>query len=363
MVFVDEMKIVFVDWAPIKSVEQISNGSQIRRYYAWSALNKLFNRVTSFRKTNNMINLRAVLHLFKKDSIIWVEYGCGGVAHFFVILSSLIKSNKKKIILNVHDFTIEQQRDTYKGHSTLKSIRLQIIERLIFNQADILIIPSPGFLCYFVKNKKQKVIIMAPGLGEDDLSIPLLKSDSKSVKIKECIDFGSIRKKGIIPNIIKSFSGMKDFKLTLIGQKEGAKIEESENVMYLGTLSHPQVLKILDETDIILISLPKNEYINRTMQIRLAYALKPCKPVIASNLWGIVEYLSMVGLKENVILLDDWNTENIREALHKAQRLHIDAEKTIEKLRKMAWEPRFEKVIEEIILKYPQKTSDIVEWI
>ena len=79
------METIFVDWAPVDSKSKICSGGQIRRYYAWTTLNKIVNKVIPFRKKDGTINWKAVMKMFKKDSMLWVEYGCGGVAHLFCL--------------------------------------------------------------------------------------------------------------------------------------------------------------------------------------------------------------------------------------------------------------------------------------
>ena len=65
------MEIVFVDWAPIGQKSEIRGGIQIRRYYAWTTLNKMVDKVVPFRNRNGSINWKAVIKMFKKDSEIW----------------------------------------------------------------------------------------------------------------------------------------------------------------------------------------------------------------------------------------------------------------------------------------------------
>ena len=70
----------------------------------------------------------------------------------------------------------------------------------------------------------------------------------------------------------------------------------------------------------------------------------------------------MVGLEENVVYLDDWNPESLKGALKKAENIKIDVKNTIEKLRPLSWEPRFNKVIE-IVFDDSQSSVDQVKWI
>jgi len=353
------MEVIFVDWAPIKRKSQIRYGAHIRRYYAWITLNKIVDKVIPFRKENGNINWQAVINMFKKESKIWLEYGCGGIAHFFVLLASFIRF-RKTLILNVHDFTVKEQKDTYGELPFLKRLRLEITEQLQLKRANVIIFPTPGLLDYFKPRKNQKVIIMPPGVGEDELSIPPPRNVRKN--IKTAIYFGSMRRKGIIPEIIKLFSALDEWELLLVGQKEGAKIEETKNVKYLGVVSHDELQAILDDVDVILIALPKKEYFEKAMPTKLAYALKSCKPVIATRLKGIFDYVSMIGLEENVIYVEEWNIDSLKYALQKATDINIDAERTVEKLRPMAWEPRFRKAIK-IAMHMNHRNYYEIEWI
>lgn len=337
-------EVVFVDWAPIKAKTEIRQGAQVRRYYAWNALNELAERVTPFRNTNGHINWKSVLMMFNGNSKIWVEYGCGALAHFFVIFASLVQS-RKTLILNIHDFTIQQQRDTNNRHSSLKKLRLEFTERLLISRANTLILPSPYVLDYFSPKKSHKIIIMPPGVGEDELPLIITKKVTKNEKIRIAAYFGSIRRKDMIPTIIKLFSQLDDWELLIVGQQEGSKIELRNNVRYLGIVSHDRLNSILNDVDALIVPYPKNEYFDKAMPIKLGYALQLCKPIIASRLKGISEYVSYVGLENNVIYIDDWNLDTLKDALKTVHGLNIDAEKTIEKMKKMAWEPRFIEVV------------------
>ncbi len=129
---------------------------------------------------------------------------------------------------------------------------------------------------------------------------------------------------------------------------------------YLGVVSHDKLHCILNDVDVILISLPKRDYFDKASPNKLAHALNSCKPVIATKLKGISSYVSMVGLEENVIYVDEWDSNSLEAALQKAQNINIDAEKTIEKMRYMAWEPRFKKVIDIIMTEPHYKDHDEV---
>jgi len=344
------MEVIFVDWTPIKHKNDIRYGAHIRRYYAWITLNEIVGKVIPFREKKGSINWKALIKMFKRDSKIWVEYPCGGAAHFLVLLASFIRF-KKTLILNVHDFTVEQQKDTYGKHPFLKKIRLKIIEHLLINRANVIILPAPGVLDYFRQRKKQKVIIMVPGVGEDELFIPPLKKKMKNKKTATY--FGSIRRKDIIHRTIELFTALDDWELLLIGQKEGAKIEEKENVKYLGIISHDKLQAILDDSDVILIPdvyinedhAIEKDYSERGIPIKLGYALKSCKPVITTKLRGILEYMPLTGLEKNVIYVEKWDLDSLKEALQKALNLNINADETIKRLRTLTWEPRFRKAV------------------
>lgn len=353
------MEVIFVDWIPIYQKSMIRSGGQIRRYYAWVTLNKMVDCVVPFRKKDGNINWKVVIKMFKKDTKIWVEYGCGGIAHFFVLLASSIP-HRRTLILNVHDFAVMQQRDIYVKHPFFQRLRLHIIEHILLKRADVIILPCPGLLDLFKYKDRRKILIMPPGVGEDELSLPIINKVDTGKKI--AIYFGSMNRKGAIPKIAELFSELKNWELHLIGAKEGEVLIEKENVEYLGTVSHDKLADILSTVDIIIIPLIKNEYLDRAMHIKLGYALKSCKPVIATKLEGISEYVSLVGLEENVIYVKEWKLNTLKDALRKAQTLNIDPEKTIEKLRPMTWDPRFRKAVE-IALDSSQTSHDNVEMV
>lgn len=350
------MEVVFVDWTPISQKNDIYGGGDIRRYYAWISLNRMVNKVIPFRKKSNIINWKTVANIFKKNSVIWLEYPCGRIAHLVVLLAFFIRS--KKFVLNVHDFAI-QQKYFNKERNFLKKIQLQFIEYLLLNHAHVIILAMPGLLDYFMPKKSQKIIIMPPGVGTDEL---ILNRFNKTAKKNVALYFGSMQRKGMIPKIIELFSNLEEWELYLVGSKEGQEITEKENVKYLGKVNHNRLEGILNNADVILIPSPKNDYLSKVMPIKTGYALKSCKPIIATKLKAISEYVSMLGLESNVIYLDEWNLEDLKKALRKAQELNVDAEKTIERLRTVAWEPRFKKAIE-IAFEIHKGNQEMVEWV
>jgi len=337
-----EMEVIFIDHAPIKQKSDICQGGQVRRYYAWITLNKMVEKVIPFRKENGDINWYAVRCMFNKDSRIWVEYGCGGTAHIFVIFASFIRSNK--IILNIHDFAVIQQKNVDKNPPFMKRLRLQIIEQLLIKRAYSIILAWPRMLDYFTPKRNQKLLIMAPGVGEDELFAH--SSNEKKNEKKIVIYFGGMKRKGMIPWIAELFSELKEWELHLVGLREKEDIIEKENVKYLGSVSHDKLFDVICNVDLILIPYPRNDYLDRLIPMKVAYALLSCKPIISTRSQGLYEYISILELEENVIYLDDWNRESLKEALQKAENMKIDVGKTIEKLRLLAWEPRFEKAIE-----------------
>jgi len=331
--------VLFIDYIPITSKDQINGGGQIRRYYAWNAVNSIASTVISFRKRKGGINWRNIISILNEDHVIWVEYRCGGIAHLFALLLSLNRS--KKLILNIHDLST-QQRDFDKNAWIVKRIRLSIVEKLLLERADVIILAWPKLLDYFKPNTDQKIQIMPPGVGEDEFFI---STPAKANVKKTAIYFGSMRRKGFIPKIIELFSGLNDWELQLIGPKEGENIFEKNNVKYMGSVSHNKLMDIVSKADVILIPLPRNEYTDKFVPIKIGYVLKTCKPVIVTKLRGISEFISMCGLDDNVIYLNEWNADTLKEALHKAESINIDINKTFERLKPLAWEPRFKKAV------------------
>lgn len=353
-------KIIFVDWVPIEQKSQIIAGIYIRRYHAWNQLNKMFSTVIAFRKKNESINWHAVLKMFDKNTTIWVEYGCGGFAHMIVLLACYLQF-KNKLVLNVHDLAVKDQKDLYREPSYFKKLRLLTIEYLLFKRANCIILPAPFLLDWLIPTKAQKVIIMMPGIGEDELFISSKNIVNENI-IKRAIYFGSMRLGGMIPQVIELFSKLDGWELLLVGPKEGAEIIENKNVKYLGVVEHDKLQKILDKSDVILICLPKKEYFDKSTPNKIAHSLRLCKPIIATKLKGISIYVESLGLEDNVIFLDEWTIETLKDALQKAKNLNIDSEKTISKMRTMAWEPRFRKVIE-VAIDMNQGNNIKIEWI
>ncbi len=340
------MEVVFVDWSPINSKSEIYKGGHIRRYYAWITLNKMVDVVIPFRKENGSINWNAICCMFNKNSEIWVEYGSGRVAHFFVLLASYVRS--KQIILNVHDFAVEQRKSIGGKIPFVKKLEIQILERLLLQRAKVIILSCPGLLDYFTPKSDQMILIMVPGVGEDEIETSrlILSYPKSKQKRKIAMYFGSMNQGGTIPEIAELFSKLDDWELHLIGLEEGEEIVSMKNVKYFGSLDHASVQICPKNADAILIPYPNEDYFNKAMPIKLGYTLKTCKPVISTDLKGILEYVSRLELEHNVVFVKEWNFDNLKDALQMAQGINIDPRITLEKLESVAWEPRFRKVIE-----------------
>lgn len=353
-----KMNVIFMDHVPITKKSDIHQGGQVRRYYAWITLNKRFERVIPFRRDNGDINGNAILCMFKKDTRVWVEYGCGTIAHLLTLFASYIRPNR--IVLNVHDFAVIQRRDFDKNPSFIKRLRLNFIERSLIERADTIILAWPKMLDYFTPRSGQKLLIMVPGVGEDELFANPSYKNNDGRKI--ALYFGGMKRKGMIPWISELFSELNNWELHLVGLKEEEEVSEKENVKYIGSVSHNKLPDIICNADVILIPNPKNDYMDRFIPMKTAYTLLSCKPVIATRLKGLHEYISMLGLEENVIFLDDWNRDSLKGALKKAETIKIDVDKTIEKLRPLSWEPRFNNAVD-IILDDSQSSVKKIKWI
>ena len=135
-------------------------------------------------------------------------------------------------------------------------------------------------------SNKQNLLIMLPGVGEDELSLHL--SNKKNNKRKIALYFGSMIRKGMIPWITDLFSKLNGWELHLIVPRGDEDILETENVKYLGSVSHDRLFDIIFNADIILIPNPKNEYMNRFIPMKVAYTLLSCKPVNCNQITGFI---------------------------------------------------------------------------
>ena len=79
---------------------------------------------------------------------------------------------------------------------------------------------------------------------------------------------------------------------------------------------------------------------NYTKIRELAHSMKGA----SGNLGLNIMYDTTLNLENNAIYMEEWTPETLKNALKKSQSLNIDSDITIQKLRPMAWEPRFIKV-------------------
>ena len=85
------MKIIFVDWIPIEHKNGIRSGGHIRRYYAWTILNNMFDDVVPIRKKNG-----AKIKAANDGKVIYI--GWQKIYGNFII----IRHNNKKITTYAH---------------------------------------------------------------------------------------------------------------------------------------------------------------------------------------------------------------------------------------------------------------------
>lgn len=353
------MNAIFFDSANVEDKKNITYGGTVRKYYSQLALKQAGYKLKYITNLKDLLSFST--HIFMEKKILWFHYPARRSVSLIAIFTSLI--TRRKLILTLHDSPIEQQIAVDgRKYTFLQRNSIRLIEPILLLCSSYIIVAAPGILNYFKPLKWHCVVIMPPGVSTSELRFPDLNKTRKSNK-KIAVYFGSMKRNKAIPTIISIFSKLNDWELHLFGPLDGEEIVQSTTVKYFGQTDHNSLKKKLENADVILIPYPNNEYLNICMPMKLGSALVCCKPIISTNLQGISEYVSYVGLNENVIYINEWNEDNVIKALKESERLSIDKEITLDKMNKMAWEPRFSELIEIISNNSKSFNNDNTKWI
>jgi hypothetical protein len=263
------------------------------------------------RGDNGSLNIKAIKCMLEKHSIIWLEYPSGRIVHIMALLASIIRN--KRLVINIHDFAVRTEYINYNPDGIFTQIQRKIIERLLFWKSKVIILPHEG-VTDAVPNKNKRVIVMPPGVGRDEIKPPeRRRKKEKNVALY----FGGLERRGMMKNI-ESFSDIPDWDLWLLGAIQSASIPESDNIKYLGCVSHDGILDVMSKVDVIVIPYPKNKYLNKTVPIKIGYAIGSYKPIVMHEFPFCSRYVRSLGVEDNFVYIENWNPEELRLALNKA---------------------------------------------
>lgn len=355
------MNVIFFENNKIEDKKNMTYGGTVRKYYSQLALKQAGN---SIYYMDSLDSLRTVInYLFMENKLLWFHYPARRSISLIAICISMV--TRKKLTLTIHDSPIAQQFALDgKKYTFLQRYFIKIIESVLIYYSNIIIIAAPNLLDYFECPKNKHIVIMPPGVGNDELNLPRITADPKK-KRKVAIYFGSMKRGTSIPDMVRIFSKIREWELHLIGPSDGEEIVQSNNIKYFGQMDHESLIYNLRDADVVLIPYPVNDYLNICMPMKLGSALACCKPIITTRLNGISQYISYVDLNENAIYIDEWDETNVLKALKDAENLSIDEKDTLEKMNKMVWEPRFMKLIKTLPnnSKSSKPDNESIKWI
>ncbi len=334
------MNVIYIGQNVLNDPTSVNYGGMIRKYYSQKVISENGN-IVFINKIADLLKLKCCFA--NNDYFLWVHYPLRlKLAIVAIILSFLFR---KKLILIVHDLPILQRRDlSGTDYHVLKSCIHKVIQSILFKLAKFLVLCAPDLENYFSKKKDTILIVMPPGVSQKDIIIASAQNVNKRKKV--AIYFGSMKRGDSISSLTNIFTNINTWELYLVGPLDAEPLQDSKNIKYLGQLNHDKSLDLLYHSDVILIPYPDTEYFNLCMPIKLGYSLISCKPIIASNLDGIKKYINYVGLTENIIYIEKWDENTLKEALEKSASINIDKHNTLEKMSLLIWEKRFQKLID-----------------
>ncbi|WP_319507164.1 glycosyltransferase [uncultured Methanolobus sp.] len=341
------MTILLFDQKLIPLLEDVNNGGVIRKYFSQKSLRENGHELILVNSFNDLyLKYKCI---FDKSNIFWLHYPANKKVIILALFLSLIQ--RTKIILTIHDSPIEQRLGvSSKRYHLHKKYLLKLTELILLLRSSDLIFATPELIKYF-KISNQRLFVMPPGIGEEEIQLIKDELENKIVlsSKKKALYFGSMMRSGAIERLKDVFTTIPDWELILVGPLEGSthsSKDYQDNIMYLGQKSHKEILFLFQEVDVILIPYPQNDYMNISMPIKLGYAFSSCKPIISTPLRGIKEYSSIVKLEQNIFYLDNFFDYNeLVSSLDKVTSILIDKEYTLSQMGNMIWEQRLAKII------------------
>jgi hypothetical protein len=322
----------------VDSKENIK-GSTLDSFYIQEELKLVTNL-----KIINIINRdKSDIKSLTSSDLIWVDYPIARSASFLVLFTIFIF--RKKLILRVRDLPVEQRRDLCKkDRSVIVNFQLKLIEKIFIWKAEVIVLSVPGFISY-IKPRTSNIIIFPTGVCQNNL---VKKTYSKKKPTKRILAYaGSLDRDGMIEQLSSMFSKINGWEFWIAGKGEES-VDKNDNTRYFGFLSYLDVQKLYEEADAIIIPYPNKEYYKICIPLKIGEVLATCKPVITLKLPSIEKYLKYIDLENNVIYVDEWSEHELEKALIKAKSLTINIDETIHKLKKINWEDRVKKLMNEI---------------
>jgi hypothetical protein len=279
----------------------------------------------------------------RSSDVVWVDYPVGRLAGILVLYVSLLY--RKELILRIRDLPVEQRRDICKkDRSAIFNLQLKIIEKILIWKADTIILSVPDFMNY-INPRTPRIIVFPTGVCEDQF---VNKNSSKKESNKYILAYaGSLDRSGMIEQLGSMFSRIHGWEFWVAGEGKES-VAGKENTKYFGFLSYLEVQKFYENVDAIVIPYPNKEYYKICIPLKIGEVLATCKPIIMLRLSSIERYIKFVGLENNVIYVNDWSEKEVKDALEKVKLININIDDTINKLRKVTWEQRIRKLIEEV---------------
>lgn len=288
-------KVVFVG-PSILNIEHVI-GPHIASYYIVQELISQNKEVSFF--DIGVPNKRELRNLLSCDAI-WYIYPMGRMNGFLTYLTALLLN--RKLIIYVNDLPILQFRDLMlQSRNVIKTMSMKLIENLLFSKAAVVISTSPYFFEHLHVTSKKK-IVFPPGICKNDLFQNYEAGNNLPNNI--VLYAGSLDRSGMITKISTMFRDIENWSFWIAG-KGNERIDLNSNVRYFGLLPKVELFNLYSEADAIIIPYPQLEYYNLIIPLKSAETLVTNKPIITSKLKGIEAYIDFLGIKDNVIFVED----------------------------------------------------------
>lgn len=345
-------KVVFVG-PSILDIEHVV-GPHIASYYIVQELINQNKEVSFF--DIGATNKRKLKNLLSCDAI-WFIYPMGRMNGFLVSLIALLLN--KNLIVYVNDLPILQFRDLMlQRRNVIKAFTIKLIENFLFFKADFVISTSPYFFDHLRVITKKR-IVFPPGFCKNDLFKTYQKNNDLHNNI--VLYAGSLDRSGMITKLSTMFRDIEGWCFWIAG-KGNEEIDLNQNVRYFGLLPKVKLHDLYFETDVIIIPYPKLEYYNLIIPLKSAESLATNKPIITAKLKGIEAYVDFLGMKENVIFVENWSKSEILKALNIAKSMkRLNQAELHEKMSVYTWEQRTKQLIE--LVDSNDKITESLTWI
>lgn len=243
-----------------------------------------------------------ILHLYSTDIISDYSIVEDALAKKETVLYEYIDEIHEDITASMPDFYLEKHK------------------KILANENCYVVVTADKLMDDALKYRKKRIALSTNGVNIDDFITSGNEIDTRIADIKDKYQkivcyYGSLATWFDYDLIKKCASKYKDYAFVLMGIKydtsfDKSKIENIENVFYLGKIPYNELINITKDVDLLTIPFLINEITESTSPVKLFEYMATQKPILTTNMKECRKYKSVVIGKDH----DDF-VNKIEEAI------------------------------------------------